>query len=288
MTSTTPGTRTTKSAPGYTTADAAADGGMLDPGYRPPAAEAPEPTRRTLWGAALYETFVRPGARVGLVWVVVLVLLGIFAPFLANSHPVVMKTSNGVVSSPLVAHLSAADYVLLIAFFAGLGTLFFPGMSGPRRVAVVLWAVTLVLPFATWPLVSASLAERFPTPLTAVLLICCFALIIAFLAAAAWFSTATERFSPGVRKTVWIVAGAVAAVGVPLALVALIAWAGHAPLRVLWYGLVAGAVLVLAVLIPLAGHFSRRELVGFGLPLLLIAALMIFVPILPPPNPVYE
>lgn len=65
--------------------------------------------------AVLRTTFNRWGARIGLVWLVSLVLMAVFAPFLANSHPLLISQS-GNISSPLLAHLSLADLILLIIF----------------------------------------------------------------------------------------------------------------------------------------------------------------------------
>ena len=82
-----------------------------------PAPEAPQPPPRTLTQQALADTFQRTGARIGAAWVAVLVFCGVFAPFLANSHPLLMK-ADGQWSSPLLHHLTPADVVLLATFAA--------------------------------------------------------------------------------------------------------------------------------------------------------------------------
>jgi peptide/nickel transport system permease protein len=76
------------------------------------------------------------GARVGLAWIVVLAFCGVFAPFLASSHPYLMKI-DGRWSSPLLRHLSKADVVLLAVALAGVAVAFLPRV----RVAVKLWVV---------------------------------------------------------------------------------------------------------------------------------------------------
>src|SRR5215218_7834200 len=75
----------------------------------PPPPELP----RTFARQALADTFSRTGARVGLAWVIVLAFCGVFAPFLANSHPILLKT-DGRWSSPLLRNLTPADVMLLI------------------------------------------------------------------------------------------------------------------------------------------------------------------------------
>ena len=66
--------------------------------------------------AVLKATFSRWGARVGIAWLVSLVLMAVFSPFLANSHPLLISQASNI-SSPLLAHLSLADVTLLIVFF---------------------------------------------------------------------------------------------------------------------------------------------------------------------------
>src|SRR5688500_15922424 len=80
------------------------------PSAGPPQSELP----RSFARQALADTFSRTGARVGLAWVLVLVFCGVFAPFLANSHPILLKTGDRW-SSPLLRHLAPADVVLPLA-----------------------------------------------------------------------------------------------------------------------------------------------------------------------------
>ncbi|MFV2060990.1 MAG: ABC transporter permease [Gammaproteobacteria bacterium] len=56
------------------------------------------------------------GARYGLYWILFLVVVAVFAPFLANSHPILIS-ENGMISSPLVQNLNYIDNGLLIIFF---------------------------------------------------------------------------------------------------------------------------------------------------------------------------
>ncbi|MCG7958618.1 MAG: ABC transporter permease, partial [Candidatus Thiodiazotropha taylori] len=64
--------------------------------------------RQTYWRRILGQTFVRWGARLGLGWVALLAMIGIFAPFLASSFPLLLS-QNGVWSSPVLTYLQAED-----------------------------------------------------------------------------------------------------------------------------------------------------------------------------------
>lgn len=72
------------------------------------------PPSRSLLKQAIIDTAGRTGARVGLVWLLVLAFLAVFSPFLASSFPLLMKM-NGQWSSPALKNLTPADALLLIA-----------------------------------------------------------------------------------------------------------------------------------------------------------------------------
>ena len=76
--------------------------------------DAAEPARRTLLGQALFDTFGRTGARLGAVWIGVLALLGVAAPFLASTHPILFRERGGPLTSPLLRHLGPADVALVV------------------------------------------------------------------------------------------------------------------------------------------------------------------------------
>ncbi|MDD5579854.1 MAG: ABC transporter permease [Methylobacter sp.] len=59
------------------------------------------------------------GVKVGLAWVALLVFSAVFAPFLANSMPLIMSKS-GVISSPVLQYLSVEDAWVLATFFIAL------------------------------------------------------------------------------------------------------------------------------------------------------------------------
>jgi peptide/nickel transport system permease protein len=85
-------------------------------------------------------------ARLGLIWIGLLVIGAVFAPFLASSHPILMK-SNGQWSSPLLRHLSAGDFSLQVCFWSALAIYFWPGLRPGTRwiiwIALNLVAITI-------------------------------------------------------------------------------------------------------------------------------------------------
>lgn len=89
----------------------------------------------TLTGRVVRQVGARWSARLGMVWVGLLVMAAVFAPFLANSHPLAMKV-NGHWSSPALRHLEAVDVWLLVAFVAVVVATLAPGRA-LVRVAVL-------------------------------------------------------------------------------------------------------------------------------------------------------
>ena len=101
----------------------------------------------------LTQAWARQGARLGLAWIIVLVFCAVFAPFLANSHPILMKQS-GVISSPLLRHLTPTDVWLLVAAFTSV-LLLLPRFTLAKRAmfwaAIVLVAAPLCFQFVRPP-----------------------------------------------------------------------------------------------------------------------------------------
>ena len=72
--------------------------------------------QRSYAAQVLREVFMQWGARVGIAWIGLLVIIAVFAPFLASSYPLLLS-EQGHISSPLLHHLTDADVTLLIIFF---------------------------------------------------------------------------------------------------------------------------------------------------------------------------
>jgi peptide/nickel transport system permease protein len=95
------------------------------------------PRRRSYTAEVLKEVFVRWGARIGLSWIIVLVVVAVFSPFLATSHPLLLSEA-GRLSSPVLTHLTPADVTILVVFFAGVGVLLWRQTVRRRLLAVLI------------------------------------------------------------------------------------------------------------------------------------------------------
>ncbi len=76
------------------------------------------------WADAWSRVLKRNGARFGLLWIGLIAFFAIFAPLIANSHPWMIEHigASGEVTSrswPLLANLTATDWLLLIGVFVG-------------------------------------------------------------------------------------------------------------------------------------------------------------------------
>ena len=87
------------------------------------------------WADAWGRVLKRNGARFGLLWIGLIAFFAIFAPLIANSHPWMIEQIgvNGEVTSrswPLLANLTATDWLLLIGVFVGAPWI----LCGPRSL----------------------------------------------------------------------------------------------------------------------------------------------------------
>ena len=94
----------------------------------------------------LRETFITVGrrgsARVGMAWILVLVFCAVFAPFIANSMPLVLKL-NGQWSFPLFQFLTPADLILQICLWSGVALYFTRRQAAAFRIVILSIAVFL-------------------------------------------------------------------------------------------------------------------------------------------------
>ena len=120
---------------------------LAEPLYRPPAEE---PRRRTLFAQAVVDTFAQVGARLGLIWICIVIVLAVFAPFIASSYPLAMKRTGGSWEFPLFANLHPIDVLLPVIFLAAL-VLIVTRRIGMGRSLVILAGVTAVAtPLSFW------------------------------------------------------------------------------------------------------------------------------------------
>jgi len=83
------------------------------------------------------KTWQGTGVKLGFVWIGLLVFMGVFAPFLANSMPLLMS-KNGEISAPVLTYLTAED-VLVLVLFALAGVLAWLPLSAGKRVCCCFW-----------------------------------------------------------------------------------------------------------------------------------------------------
>ena len=95
----------------------------------------------------------RVGAILGAIWIGTLVLLAVFSPLIANSHPCLME-KDGHWSSPMLAHLSAGDVILQTLFWSGAVLYFIP--KPRRQTRLILWICVSVLAIGIFPFGAAA------------------------------------------------------------------------------------------------------------------------------------
>src|SRR5690349_7621366 len=96
------------------------------------------------WARQVFRrTFSDWRAIAGAVWIVVLAFLAVFAPFLANTHPVLLKM-DGKWSSPLLRHLTWSDVTILIMTGVGLFLLRLRGIRSSARFLAFVVVLFLV------------------------------------------------------------------------------------------------------------------------------------------------
>ncbi len=115
------------------------------------AVPAPAGRHRTYLGQVAARTFARPGAKLGLLWIGVLVVCAVCAPLLANSLPLAVRI-EGRWSSPLLRHLTAADVILFAAAATVLVLALMPvrWMGFGTRVLIWLGVIVVSVPLCLW------------------------------------------------------------------------------------------------------------------------------------------
>lgn len=73
-------------------------------------------SQESLSALILRKTLAGPGVKFALFWIATLVFCAVFAPFLANSMPLIMSKA-GQISFPVLTYLSTEDLAVLAAFF---------------------------------------------------------------------------------------------------------------------------------------------------------------------------
>lgn len=121
--------------------------------YQSPTAPAkpvapPPPRSRSLFRQALRDTWTKVGARIGLTWILLVVTVGVFAPLIANSHPILLK-QGGLWSSPMLRHMTWVDFTLGTLYLLTLGTLLLMRRTSTRGRLLVIAGGTLFVGLIT-------------------------------------------------------------------------------------------------------------------------------------------
>ncbi len=84
------------------------------------------------------DVVARNGAKIGLIWIAIVALLGIFAPLIASSDPLLVKTKAGDISSPWLKQLNATDVTLMLMTPVAIVAYFLKRFTIGGRIATVL------------------------------------------------------------------------------------------------------------------------------------------------------
>jgi peptide/nickel transport system permease protein len=116
----------------------------------------------------MLDTVGRRGARLGLVWILVVAFFAAFAPFIASSHPYFLKTTDpqliaqyGRVSSPLLRHLTGADVALLVFGVTCIWLFFVRGLATSAKLLLACLVLAVMIPAAHWKPLLDSAADAF-------------------------------------------------------------------------------------------------------------------------------
>lgn len=101
------------------------------------------------------------GARIGLVWVMLLVFVACFAPLLANSMPLLIS-QQGEISAPILRYLTAEDVALMVVFIISLLLWKMPLKFSKKAIAVlVVFTVTYLIALTLFSPPKAIVYEQF-------------------------------------------------------------------------------------------------------------------------------
>ncbi len=88
-------------------------------------------------------TFAGWGAKIGALWVGILVIMAVFAPFLANTIPL-LASQNGQISAPFLRYFTIEDTLFLSAFFSGLLIWLSPLRKSLSQSIIVFFSLMLI------------------------------------------------------------------------------------------------------------------------------------------------
>jgi len=105
------------------------------------------PARRSWLAGVVLDTFGRVGAKIGMAFIALIAFCAVFAPLLANSHPLIFK-ADGRWSSPMLKHLTPTDVTLLVCVFAAVVLAFLPKLKPSHKLMLGFGVLAVTLPVA--------------------------------------------------------------------------------------------------------------------------------------------
>jgi peptide/nickel transport system permease protein len=106
---------------------------------------AEEARSRSYMQEAIDRTLADWRTRLGAVWIAIVFCIAVLSPFLASSHPLLVK-ENGRWSSPVLRHLTPVDVLLLIVAPVVVVMLFQRRMTGRAKLGIIVGALALFTP----------------------------------------------------------------------------------------------------------------------------------------------
>lgn len=102
---------------------------------------------RSYAAKAVNEVLAQWGARFGLSWIGFLIIVAVFAPFIANSRPLLLSAS-GELSSPLFSALTPGDVTLMAVFFSVIALFFIKRLVMSQKVLAII-GIAIVMSLLT-------------------------------------------------------------------------------------------------------------------------------------------
>src|SRR5258706_8565200 len=131
---------------------------IAQPLPEPAPTAAPPAQPPTPWLAqGMLDTVGRTGARIGMVWIGIVAFLAVFAPFLASSHPYLLKTDDpGLVraygrwSSPMLQNLNGSDVTLVALAIAAVVLWRNRSLKGSEKLILLFGTLFAAFPLLYW------------------------------------------------------------------------------------------------------------------------------------------
>lgn len=89
-------------------------------------------------------TLSRTGAKLGVLWIGLMTVFAVFSPWIANSHPIVLKNAAGDLEYPMFRFLTAADVTLLVVCIAVMVLFFIKSLTPMKKIGLLLLVTVII------------------------------------------------------------------------------------------------------------------------------------------------